>query len=143
MANDYGEPGDFLCEWDKEPERWGIELNVYLHPPKGRKIVNICYEKTSPSFVQSFQFFICDFLLLPEDAGSGDMERCKETINKLHTEFAGVTLCLLDRTVRASGLYIASGQSFSGRQFMYALHRFIGTAAEMHDKFPKEFGGEE
>lgn len=138
-ANDYGEPGDFLCEWDREPERWGIELDVYLHPPKDRKIVSICYEKTSPGFVQSFQFFICDFLLLPEDADSRELGRCKEIINKLHAEFAGVTLCLLDRTVRASGLYIASGQSFSGRQFMYALHRFLGTAAEMHDKFTKKF----
>ena len=138
-ANDYGEPGDFPCDWDRDPEQWTIELDVYLHPPKDRKIVNICYEKTSPGFVQSFQFFVCDFFLIPEDAGSEEMEQCKELINKLHTEFAGVTLCLLDRTVRASGLYIASGQSFSGRQFMYALHRFLGTAAEMHNRFPKEF----
>lgn len=143
MANDYGEPGDFLCEWDKEPERWGIELNAYLHPPKGRKCVDICYEKTSPGFVQSFQLFVCDFFLLPENAGSGEMGRCKDIINDLHKEFAGVTLCLLDRTVRASGLYIASGQSFSGRQFMYALHRFLGTAAEMHRRFLKEFGAKD
>lgn len=142
-ANDYGEPEDFLCEWDREPERWGIELDVYLHPPKDRRCVDICYEKTSPGFVQSFQFFICDFLLLPEDADSGEMGRCKEIINKLHAEFAGVTLCLLDRTVRASGLYIASGQSFSGRQFMYAFHRFLGTAAAMHSRFQEAFGGEE
>ena len=66
-----------------------------------------------------------------------------ELINKLHSEFAGTTLCVLDRTVRANGLYIASGQSFSGRQFMYALHRFLGTAAEMLRRFQMEFGGEE
>lgn len=142
-ANDYGEPGDFMCEWDREPERWGIELDVYLHPPKSRKCVDICYEKTSPAFVQSFQFFICNFFLLPAEAGSVEIARCMELINRLHAEFAGVTLCALDRTVRASGLYIASGQSFSGRQFMYALHRFIGTAAEMHKRFLAEFGGEE
>lgn len=139
MANDYGEPRDFLCEWDREPERWGIELDVYLHPPKDRKCVDICYEKTSPGFVQSFQFFVCDFFLLPENASGEETERCNDIINKLHAEFAGVTLCLLNRTVRASGLYIASGQSFSGRQLMYALHRFIGTAAEMHSRFLKEF----
>ena len=136
VANGYGDPGDFLCEWDREPERWGIELDVYLHPPKDRKCVDICYERTSPGFVQSFQFFVCDFLLVPE----GNMERCQKLINELHTEFAGVTLCILDETVRASGLYIASGQSFSGRQFMYALHRFLGTAAEMHSRFLEEFG---
>ena len=141
-ANGYGDPGDFPCDWGGDPERWIIELDVYLHPPKGRKIVSICYEKTSPGFVRSFQFFVCDFFLIPEDAGSEEMEQCKELINKLHTEFAGVTLCLLDRTVRASGLYIASGQSFSGRQFMYALHRFLGTAAAMHSRFQEEFGGE-
>lgn len=135
MANNYGEPGDFLCEWDREPERWGIELDVYLHPPKDRKCVDICYEKTSPGFVQSFQFFVCDFFLVPE----GNMDQCQELINELHKEFAGVTLCILNETVRASGLYIASGQSFSGRQFMYALHRFLGTAAEMHSRFLKEF----
>lgn len=140
-ANGYGDPENFSCSWDKNPEQWIIELDVYLHPPKGRKCVDICYEKTSPGFVQSFQFFICDFLLLHENAGSGEIGRCKDIINEIHTEFAGVTLCLLDRTVRASGLYIASGQSFSGRQFMYALHRFLGTAAAMHDRFPKEFGG--
>ena len=67
------------------------------------------------------------------------MDQCQELINELHKEFAGVTLCILNETVRASGLYIASGQSFSGRQFMYALHRFLGTAAEMHSRFLKEF----
>lgn len=138
-ANAYGDPGNFSCGWDKNPERWIIELDVYLHPPKGRKIVSICYEKTSPGFVQSFQFFICDFFLIPEGAGSGEMERCSELINELHTKYAGVTLCILGRTVRASGLYIASGQSFSGRQFMYALHRFLGTAAEMHSRFLRKF----
>ena len=139
VANGYGDLGDFLCEWDREPERWGIELDVYLHPPKDHKCVDICYEKASPGFVQSFQFFVCDFFLIPEEADSGDIERCREIINELHKEFAGVTLCILDRTVRASGLYIASGQSFSGRQFMYALHRFLGTAAEMHSRFLAEF----
>lgn len=138
-ANDYGEPGDFLCDWGRDPERWTIELDVYLHPPKDRKIVSICYEKTAPGFVQSFQFFVCDFFLMPEKGGIGEMVRCVKLINNLHTEFAGVTLCILDRTVRASGLYIASGQSFSGRQFMYALHRFLGTAAEMHSRFLAEF----
>lgn len=70
------------------------------------------------------------------------MERCQKLINELHKEFAGVTLCILDETVRASGLYIASGQSFSGRQFMYAFHRFLGTAAEMHSRFLEEFRDE-
>ena len=72
------------------------------------------------------------------------MRRCMELINKLHTEFAGVTLCFPCKDViRASGLYIASGQSFSGRQFMYALHRFLGTVAEMHKRFLAEFGWED
>ena len=60
-ANGYGDPEDFQCDWDTEPEQWCIELDVYLHPPKSRKCVDICYQKTSPGFVQSFQFFICDF----------------------------------------------------------------------------------
>lgn len=138
-ANGYGNPGDFPCEWEKDPERWIVELDIYLHPPKDCKCVDVCYEKTSPGFVQSFQFFVCNFFLMPEEADSGDIERCREIINELHKEFAGVTLCILDRTVRASGLYIASGQSFSGRQFMYALHRFLGTTAEMHSRFLAEF----
>ena len=138
-ANGYGDPGDFPCEWERDPDRWIIELGVYLHPPKDLKCIDICYEKTSPGFVQSFQFFVCDFFLMPEEAGSEETGQCMELINALHTEFAGVTLCVLDRTVRASGLYIASGQSFSGRQFMYAFHRFLGTAAEMHSRFLAEF----
>ena len=140
-ANDYGDPGAFSCYWNKDPEQWSIEFYVYLHPPKSRKTVDICYQRTSPSFVQSFQFFVCDFFLLPKEAGSGEMERYMEIINKLHTEFAGVTLHVLyGTTIRACGLYIASGQSFSGRQFMYALHRFLGTVAEMHSRFLEEFG---
>ena len=144
-ANGYGDPEEleFLCEWDKEPERWTIEMDVYLHPPRSQKCVDICYERTTPNFVQSFQFFVNDLFRVPEETGRGEMGRCMELINKLHTEFAGVTLCVLGKTVRASGLYIASGQSFSGRQFMYALHRFLGTAAEMHKRFLEDFGGEE
>ena len=134
-ANGYGDPGEFLCVWDTEPERWAIEMDVYLHPPKSQKYIGICYEKTSPAFVQSFQFFVYDLFRVPEVVGSGEMGRCAELINKLHTEFSGVILCVMDRTVRANGLYIASGHSFSGRQFMYAFHRFIGTAAEIHKRF--------
>ena len=72
-ANGYGDPEEFLCEWDVEPERWILELDIYLHPPKSRKCVDICYEKTSPGFVQSFQFFVCDFFLMPEGGGSERM----------------------------------------------------------------------
>lgn len=142
-ANGYGDPEEFLCEWDKEPDRWVIEMDVYLHPPKGRKCIDICYEKTPPAFVQSFQFFVCNFFLLPEEIGREKRAQCMEIINNLHSEFAGVSLCALKNTIRASGLYIASGHSFSGRQFMYAFHRFIGTAAEIHKRFLAEFGGED
>ena len=142
-ANGYGDPEEFLCEWDVVPERWAIEMDVYLHPPRSQKCVDICYERTTPNFVQSFQFFVNDLFRVPEETGRGEMGWCMELINKLHAEFAGVTLCVLNRAVRANGLYIASGQSFSGRQFMYAFHRFIGTAAEIHKRFLEEFGGED
>lgn len=81
-----------MCGWDTDPKRWAIEMDVYLHPPKGRKCINICYEKTSPAFVQSFQFFVCDFFLLPEGLDREEKAQCMEIINKLHTEFAGVSL---------------------------------------------------
>ena len=33
-ANGYGDPEEFLCEWDVAPERWILEMDTYLHPPK-------------------------------------------------------------------------------------------------------------
>ena len=143
-ANDCSNPEEIVYEWDRDPERWILEFDIYLHPPRTRKCVSILYKKSPPAFVQSVQFFLSGFYMMPGDAASREANagRCMELINQLHIEFAGVTLSFLDGIVRASGLYTTSGQSFSGRQFMYALHRFLGTAAAMHSRFQEKFGSE-
>lgn len=138
VSNDYGNPGDFLCKWNKEPEQWSLEFNAFLHPPSDCKKVEVFQEAIQPSFAQSFQFFVRDFYSVPKDSE----EKCHylEFINKVQKEFAGVTLTVSGDTICASGLFTTSGTSFSSRLFMFALHRFLGTTAAMHTMFLDEFG---
>lgn len=142
-ANGYGDPEEFLCEWDVAPERWILEMDTYLHPPKVESASTFAMKRPRWLSFSRSNSLCAFFFLLPEGSDSKKTVQCLEIINELHAEFAGGSLCVLDRTVRASGLYIASGQSFSGRQFMYALHLFLGTVAEMHHRFLKEFGAED
>lgn len=141
-SNDYGAPGDFPCRWDDNPERWVIGMKAYLHPPRDCVNVEISCETCPIGFIQPIHFSVPDFFRLPvhTDLRKKDRTvRCLELINKLQEEYAGVALSVSGDTVRASYLYYASGRSHSDRQFMYALHRFLGTAAEMQSQFQEEF----